>query len=310
VSRVLSAVTFAVLASALAISGCRGWESDQPPVHLIPNMDTQEKGRPYRHDDGDRATGVLPDNRWMQPPPDGTIAQGEFIDDDVMVEGRGADGGYTRDFPNTIKPEDVADRGIARLHIYCAPCHGLEGDGDGTVAKRGGLMVPPPSFHEARFKSMPVGQIYSAIKNGVNNFNMPSYAAQIPVEDRWAIVAGVRKLEMARDANMTMRGNEGPTMAAVTKASAQAGEQIYTVKGCSVCHTVDGTKRVGPSWKGIYGKTENTSAGPVTVDDAYIKESILTPMAKIVEGYPPAMPPQQLNDLEIQSVALYIKSLK
>ncbi len=67
---------------------------------------------------------------------------------------------------------------------------------------------------------------------------------------------------------------------------------------------------MGPTFKGLWGATEKTSAGEVVVDLAYVSESILNPMAKITEGYPPAMPPQQLNELEIQSIALFMETLK
>ena len=90
--------------------------------------------------------------------------------------------------------------------------------------------------------------------------------------------------------------------------SAEYGALVYKAKLCNSCHALDGTRVVGPSWKGIYGKKEQTSAGEVTVDDAYIKESILQPLAKVVTGYPPAMPPQALTSIQIESVILFIKA--
>ena len=93
-------------------------------------------------------------------------------------------------------------------------------------------------------------------------------------------------------------------------ASAEAGAQLYKAKTCNACHTLDGTKLVGPTFKGVWGRAEETSGGPITVDLAYLKESVLTPMAKIVNGYPPAMPPQVLTDLELESIALFMQTLK
>ena len=158
-------------------------------------------------------------------------------------------------------------------------------------------------------KDMTVGKIYSAIRNGVNAGNMPSYAAQIPVADRWAIIAYVKAAQMKTDSSVPLEPG-GVTVAEVKVASAEAGASLYKAKGCNACHSIDGSKLVGPSLKALWGKTEATSAGDVTVDAAYFKESLLNPMAKVVTGFPPAMPPQQVNELEIESLALFVQTLK
>jgi cytochrome c oxidase subunit 2 len=90
------------------------------------------------------------------------------------------------------------------------------------------------------------------------------------------------------------------------------GQKLYSKKACASCHTVTGAKLVGPSWKGIWGKQETTDHGSVKVDEAYIRESILDPQAKIVSGFPPTMPPfrGQITDQEIDEIVAYIKSLK
>jgi mono/diheme cytochrome c family protein len=292
------------------VAGCRGGESEKPPVHLIQNMMTQEKGRPYRAD----KSGIFADGRMMRTPVEGTVAVGQLDEDDLYYEGRSTDGGFSQFFPPETKgdPKDdhvtdaVRARGENRYNIYCTPCHGREGDGKGPVALRG-LEIPPANFHDPLKTKMFAGQIYSAIRNGVNNGNMPSYAAQIPVADRWAIVSYVRKLQGV--------GDEGGEAAMVLGpdpkvASAAYGKLVYQGKICITCHTLDGNKLVGPTWKGLYGKKEQTSAGEVTVDDAYLKESITQPMAKIVTGYPPAMPPQQLTDIQVDSLILFIKEQK
>ena len=301
---------FLVTALVLGFAGCRGWESDQPPVHLIPNMDTQQKFRPYRKDD----TGLFPDQRMMRPPVEGTVAVEEPAEVDVTLEqGLGEDGGVTTKFPASVKLDDtLRARGKARYQIYCAPCHGAKADGKGTVAlvTDGGLLVPPPSFHDPRLKEMPVGQMYKAMKVGVNNGNMPSYASQIPPEDRWAIIAGVRAYQRELDPNVQDEGGVVAVAVKVDKASAENGALLYKARGCNACHSLDGNRIVGPTFKGAFGRTEQTSAGDVVVDAAYIKESILTPMAKVVNGYPPAMPPQPLNDLEIESLVLFIQQQK
>jgi cytochrome c oxidase subunit 2 len=90
------------------------------------------------------------------------------------------------------------------------------------------------------------------------------------------------------------------------------GEKLYKKFACNTCHSTDGSKIVGPSWKGIYGTKKNTSAGAVTVDENYIRESILNPTAKVVAGYQPSMPSYQgiLKDKDIDAIIAYIKTLK
>jgi cytochrome c oxidase subunit 2 len=102
----------------------------------------------------------------------------------------------------------------------------------------------------------------------------------------------------------------GVAQVEVKVASAEAGAALYKAKTCNACHTLDGSKLVGPTFKGVWGRAEETSGGPITVDMAYLRESVLTPMAKIVNGFPPAMPPQVLTDLEIESIALFLQQQK
>ncbi|NDC82376.1 cytochrome c oxidase subunit II [bacterium] len=90
------------------------------------------------------------------------------------------------------------------------------------------------------------------------------------------------------------------------------GEKLYTSKGCVACHSVDGTNKIGPTWKGLFGKTRAYAGGSTVADENYIKESIENPTAKVVTGYQPVMPSFKglLNDKEIAGVIAYIKTLK
>lgn len=92
----------------------------------------------------------------------------------------------------------------------------------------------------------------------------------------------------------------------------ELGQNIWKYRGCAQCHSVDGKASTGPTWKGIYGTTEKTDKGDVTVDENYIRESILEPMAKIRDGFKGVMPTYQgqLKEAEIAGVIWYIKSLK
>jgi mono/diheme cytochrome c family protein len=189
----------ALLLAALSVAGCRGWTSESPPVHLNPNMDTQEKLKPYRDSD------FFADGRAMRPIPEGTVARGSrhvrdgFADhqDDHFTLGT-VGGAPATALPSSLAVDErTIQRGHERYDIYCAPCHDRTGTGQGTVAAR--LAIKPPSFHDDRIKTMPIGKIYQAITLGVNPPNMPSYATQIPVDDRWAIAVYLRALQKAKD---------------------------------------------------------------------------------------------------------------
>lgn len=309
-------LTLVGLLALSAAVGCRGYESEEPPIHLVRNMDTQEKGKAYRQD----TTGLFADGRMMRPPVPGTVAQGQLGDDLLLEDGVDEAGNPSLKFPDAVKeggriPESLTARGQARYDIYCTPCHGVGLDGQGPLAKVGfdsnpRLKIPPPSFHDDRLKKMPAGQIYAAIKNGVNQGNMGSYAAQIPVRDRWAIVAYVRAQQKLKDPSVEPEGGVVLVVAAADTASAEHGSQLYAAKGCNACHSLDGTRLVGPSFKGAWGTSRATSGGEVVADLAYVTESIKQPNAKVVDGYPPVMPAIALTDLEVESLALYIESLK
>ncbi|MCC6484377.1 MAG: cytochrome c oxidase subunit II [Armatimonadetes bacterium] len=109
-------------------------------------------------------------------------------------------------------------------------------------------------------------------------------------------------------------GEAKPAAAAPDNALIAQGEKLYTEKGCNVCHSVTGSKMIGPSWKGLYGHDVkvlvNGKPQTVKADDAYITESIHTPGAKVVEGFQNVMPPQQLSADETRAMIAYIQSLK
>ncbi len=98
------------------------------------------------------------------------------------------------------------------------------------------------------------------------------------------------------------------------KLAEKAKSELYYTKTCSGCHSMDGSKKVGPTWKGIWGTTETVvtdgETREVTVDYAYIRRSIEKPHADVVEGYPKAMPELGLTDEEIRAIASLIYNLK
>ena len=102
------------------------------------------------------------------------------------------------ELPVKLTPELLA-RGRERFEIFCSPCHGRTGRGDGMVVRRG--FKAPPSYHVERLRTMPIGYFYDVISNGFGA--MPDYAGQIRVEDRWAIIAYVRALQLSEHATLT-----------------------------------------------------------------------------------------------------------
>lgn len=182
-----------VVAFSLLLSGCfRGMPSEKPPVHLIRNMFTQPKYKPQSE------SHFFADHSTMRLPPEHTVARGALYADDAFYRGRDAQGNYVKSIPMQITMADLK-RGQQRYNIYCRPCHGAAGDGQGIIT-RYNYPIPPINFHTKRVLEMADGNIYEVISKGVRN--MPSYGAQIPPADRWRIVAYVRALERSWQAKL------------------------------------------------------------------------------------------------------------
>jgi mono/diheme cytochrome c family protein len=149
--------------------------------------------------DQPKATAYKPsrffaDQRSARPIVDGTIAYGFLNEDELLYTGR-VGGQPAAVFPFRID-EALMRRGRERYDIYCSPCHGLTGDGDGMVVQRG--YRRPPSFHVDRLRQAPPGHIFDVVSNGFGA--MPDYAAQIAVRDRWLITAYIRALQLSQNA--------------------------------------------------------------------------------------------------------------
>jgi mono/diheme cytochrome c family protein len=187
----LSLVPFALIARSRASTSAR------PHVQLIQDMAKQPKLKTQA------ANPLFADGRAMRPPVPGTVAHGELEENGAYWTGRDA-GGWVTAFPVQVT-ERLMQRGQERYDIFCAPCHGLAGFGDGPVAKRAdalqeGTWTPPSSYHTDLVRGRPVGHLFNTITNGIRN--MPAYASQIPVADRWAIVLYVRALQRSQDASV------------------------------------------------------------------------------------------------------------
>ncbi|MBA3948366.1 MAG: cytochrome c [Acidobacteria bacterium] len=125
---------------------------------------------------------------------EGTVPRGHLKDDDLLYTGM-SDGMPATEFPFAITRASL-DRGENRYNVYCAPCHSTVGDGRGMVVQRG--YRQPPSFHIDRLRDVPPGYVFDVITNGFGV--MPDYRAQIAAEDRWAIVAYVKALQLSQHA--------------------------------------------------------------------------------------------------------------
>ena len=181
-----------LIASATLLSGCyRGKPSTKPPVHLIPDMDSQPK---Y---DTQESSRYFEDGSSMRLPVDGTVAVGHLNEDSKYYKGKNNNGSFVKKNPVDVTLP-LLNRGRQQFNIYCAPCHGRVGDGNGIVVKHG--FLPPPTFHADRLRDVEDGYIYDVITNGIRN--MPSLAHQVPVSDRWAIVGYVRALQRSQNATL------------------------------------------------------------------------------------------------------------
>jgi len=183
-----------LLCLGLSLGACRGDKSTSPPVHLNQNMDFQQYYKPQE------ANTWFLDHRASRPTPANTVARGGLKTDTELHAGRGADGRLLDGLPSSIAMNDaLLARGERQYNVFCAPCHAKTGYGDGTIVERG-LKVPPPSYHTANLKAMPLGHFFDVITHGKGT--MMPYAAQIKVGDRWAIAAWVRVLQVSQSATL------------------------------------------------------------------------------------------------------------
>lgn len=154
----------------------------------------------------------FPDGRSARPVVAGTVARGQLHTDTALYQGRDANGELVTQYPMQITKQ-VLDRGQERFNIFCAVCHGLTGHGDGRIVKRG-FTVPPNYVTDLsrgyklrgidkKLTEVPVGYIFEVITRGYGA--MPDHAAQVPVPDRWAIVAYVQALQYSQSPEMRQR---------------------------------------------------------------------------------------------------------
>jgi len=164
------------VAALMLLAGCRA------------DMQNQPYKRPLAESD------FFADKRSARPLVEGTVARGNERADTYFYTGKiGKDDGNYMPFPVT---EQVLQRGQQRFNIYCSPCHGEAGDGNGMIVQRG--LKRPPSYHNERLRKAPIGYFFDVMTNGFGA--MLDYSQQVKPEDRWAIAAYIRALQLSQGA--------------------------------------------------------------------------------------------------------------
>jgi mono/diheme cytochrome c family protein len=153
-------------------------------------MEDQPKYEPFEE------SAFFDNSMSARPMVANTVARGQLHADGLLYAGQ-VDGALAEEFPFPVTTEVLA-RDQERYNIYCTACHGYAGYGDGIVAQRG--LSPPPSFHQERLRLLPVGHFFDVITNGIGA--MYAYGDRIEAEDRWAIIAYIRALQLSQNATL------------------------------------------------------------------------------------------------------------
>jgi mono/diheme cytochrome c family protein len=176
--RILQGRALVALLACLVAAACR------QDMHDAPSYDPLQ------------ASDFFADGRASRTPVANTVARGQLREDDHLYQGK-VDGQVATTFPMPVTAAVMA-RGQERFNVFCAPCHGRTGAGNGMVVQRG--FRAPPSYHEGRLREAPAGYFFDVMTNGFGA--MSDYSAQVPVADRWAIAAYIRALQFSQRASI------------------------------------------------------------------------------------------------------------
>jgi mono/diheme cytochrome c family protein len=221
------------------LAGCRQDMQDQPK--FVPQ----------------RGSGFYADGRSVRPQVEGTVARGQLHADTYFYTG--LQGGREQDampFPATMA---VLERGQERFNVYCTPCHSRVGNGDGMIVQRG--YKPAANLQDPVRMAQPLSHYYIVMSNGFGA--MPDYAAQLTPEDRWAVAAYIRALQLSQNA----RPADVPTGVHMDTLKTIADQQGYPADFAEPWALPPGTDAHALDSTGIYGNAVGTSqpavAGPV-----------------------------------------------
>lgn len=200
--------------AALVLPACRGQAAVD---RALERMREQPRYQVYG------ASGFFADGKTMQVPPQGTVPR-ERVADRALATGRDRDGRYLPELPTTAT-EQLVERGRSRFGIFCAACHGAGGWG-GSIVAENLTERRPPSLHDPAITGLPPGRLYEIVRDGFGR--MPSYAGELSVEDRWAVVAYARALAARPPADSmeradSLRGAQLRRLDSLGAASGSAG---------------------------------------------------------------------------------------
>jgi mono/diheme cytochrome c family protein len=173
-----SAHAVVIAAACVALVGCR------QDMHDAPSYDPLQ------------GTTFFANGAASRPLVANTVARGQLRADEHLYTGK-INGQVATEFPMPVT-KAVLDRGQERFNVYCSPCHGRTGEGNGMIVQRG--FRQPPSYHDERLRNAPVGYFFDVMTNGFGA--MQDYSAQVTVPDRWAIAAYIRVLQVSRSATV------------------------------------------------------------------------------------------------------------
>jgi cytochrome c553 len=168
----------AIVAVSVVLAACR------QDMHDAPRYDPLE------------ASAFFPNGSAARTLVANTVPRGFLREDELLYTGK-VSGQFANTFPMAVTA-DVMARGQERYNVFCSPCHGRTGTGNGMIVQRG--FRQPPSYHEQRLREAPAGYFYDVMTNGFGA--MQDYAAQVPVADRWAIAAYIRALQLSHSATV------------------------------------------------------------------------------------------------------------
>jgi mono/diheme cytochrome c family protein len=174
-----------------AIAACCALAAACADTTIVDPMERQPKGRAFA------LNPFFEDGRAMRTPPAGTVPRERIVQNPALTQGRVGENDVT-EFPIAIT-RALLETGHRKFDIYCATCHGLVGDGRSPVAANMSLRLPP-NLHERR--GMAAGHYYQVVANGFGL--MPGYAVELTVQERWAVVAYLRALQISQNAPLAL----------------------------------------------------------------------------------------------------------
>lgn len=196
-----------VVVAVGAILGIRGQKFMKPPLFIFPDMDWQAKYKPQGEND------FFYDHSNERPCVPNAISRGsslhmaEVFSENAVYEpalnpslfsGKKVDGNFVSDFPVSVTKE-MMTLGQQKYAIFCTPCHGASGDGNGITKKYG--MIATASYHDDRLREMSIGEIFNTITHGKGQMN--AYSDKLSPEERWAVILYVRALQRSQHASLS-----------------------------------------------------------------------------------------------------------